>query len=437
MQIKMKMGTTLALYPKLIESLEVLHLGPSELSDYLQELAETNPVIEYSLPTVMPHPIRVTGSSTQTILENTVLERQMTLQESLEMQIGVQNISSEIAACAKFIIGLLDKSGYLEEATDEICVLTGESTEVVDAALATVRWLDPPGVGAHSISDCLKLQLERLPGDNELVKIIVSDYLEEVGAERYAVIASKLSVTQSDVRAACAKIRKLCPNPASDFSEGTETVYVIPELRLEIEQGKINVNYIDEYVPTVSVSEYYRRMMKETEDTEIKKYLSEHIVRAILAVKAVTARVNTVLSCARAIAEKQRIFFLDSNGTLVPMTLSDVASTVGVHASTISRAIKDKYIESPRGVHSLAYFFSRSVGGVSAQNVKTRILRMLSDEGEDSVYSDLQIADNLAGEGICISRRTVAKYREEEGIPSSAVRRERMLRTRQKAVKNN
>ena len=229
------------------------------------------------------------------------------------------------------------------------------------------------------------------------------------------------------------KIQSLNPRPGSAFAGQDEPAYLIPDLAVvETEEG-LTVVYQDSYTPTLRISQFYCKLQQQSTDQEVKQYLSDKIRQAQTVMQAVEQRRTTLLECARAIVRRQEPFFRWADAPLQPLRLTDVARELSIHESTVSRAIREKYLQCARGVYPLSYFFSREVGGAgegnSVHQIKGRLARLVEDEDKAHPLSDQKLCQLLMEEGCAISRRTVAKYRDELGIPSASGRKSRSKET--------
>ena len=231
------------------------------------------------------------------------------------------------------------------------------------------------------------------------------------------------------MREAERQIQALDPRPGSAFAGREEPSYLIPDLAVvETEEG-LTVVYQNAYTPTLQLSGYYCDLQQRSTDPEVKQYLTDKIKQAQFVIQAVEQRRSTLLDCARAIVRRQKAFFRSAGGHLVPLRLSDVAQELAIHESTVSRAIREKYLQCARGVYPLSFFFSREVGaageGNSVHQIKSRLRELVAGEDKARPLSDQKLCQLLEGEGVTISRRTVAKYRDELGLPSASGRRAR------------
>ena len=392
-------------------SLGVLQMGTEELCAFVESAVLENPALEYpagAAPAAAAAGPEAVGDDL----------REITLQQELRSQVRFSALEPALARETAWVIDTLDRDGYLRLPE------AAEPDETLLSAIALVQSLEPAGVGARSLSECLSLQLRRSGGD-ELAERIVRDHLEDMAAGRLQRIAGILGAPREEIARACERIRSLEPRPGALYDAGEE-----PRLRADFVARKspdgITVELSDQAVPSLVVRADYAALRKQTDDAAVAAYLDEHLTRARDLVDALVQRRNTMARLASLLAERQRDFFLSGPANLRPFLMTEAAQTLGVHVSTVSRIVKGKYIACAWGVYPLARLFSRPSGadGASSKSAVLERLRALI-EGEDAAHphSDETLAALLRGQGIDISRRTVAKYRSELGIPSAPGRR--------------
>lgn len=436
---------------RMVQSAQLLQMGTVELAAHLAEVLLENPVLEAGAVEAQdeaqpPQPVRTLewmdaqdwqnhhyhradydhahepgdhGASAQQWREDT-------LGAHLTGQIAPNMFSTPFERAVHIIIDQLDTRGYFQESLAALGASYGMDEALLRRALGAVQRMEPAGVGARNVVECLLLQLKRAD-ETGLPMTIVKQHLQDMCHDRYNAIAKKTGATREAVYAACRVIRGLNPKPGASFRTGEATQYVVPDILVTRGDGMPAVMLLRGRVPELTVSFYYQSLLKQTEDAELKAYLREKLQQAQSVVQGVAQRSSTLLACAECIAGRQRAFFQGGASHLAPLSLADVAQGVGLHESTVSRAVKDKWLQCDFGVFPLGYFFSRSVGGedeaVSSDRVKAMLLEMIAGEDKQKPLSDEKLASMLAGASIVISRRTVAKYRGELGIPSTAGRR--------------
>jgi RNA polymerase sigma-54 factor len=292
-----------------------------------------------------------------------------------------------------------------------------------------VQSLDPPGIGGRDLKECLLLQLGRDRQQYPLEERIVRDHLEDLGHNRLPKISKALGVSIEEVKAAAENLASLNPRPGLLFG-GDPPRFIKPDVVVDYVEGKYVVRVESDYLPRLRISAHYQNMYREgRKNPEIRQYLKKKFDNAEWLIAAIRQRQSTLQKISEQIVEIQSGFLDHGVSHLKPLKMVEVAERVGVHVSTISRAISDKYIQTPRGIFPLKYFFTggatKSDGSTEARgSVIQRIKDLIKDEDKDNPFSDLFIANKLADDfKINISRRTVTKYREAEGIASSRERR--------------
>lgn len=356
----------------------------------------------------------------------------MSFTDHLLEQLVLLDVSDEVALAARAIIGFLDDDGLFVGDCAEIARIAGVSGQVAEEALRVVQQLDPPGVGARSVTEALLIQAETIGVDSPLLVSLITEHLDDVAVNHYRKIARALGVSEERVREEVEVLRMLNPRPAGAFSPGPAPGYVVPDVTLRRFGDEWLIIPNNEAVPVLRVSPRYRSMLRSgsSTDTETRRYLKDKIRAAEMFMRNVDRRRDTVSRIAGIILEVQRDFFEDGKGDLRPLRLEDVASEIGVHLSTVSRGVTGKYMATPYGLFELKHFFSggyRTSTGmdVAATTVKQRIRALLEAEDPARPLSDQKIAAALAEDGIDVARRTVAKYREELGVEPSWARKRR------------
>jgi len=347
------------------------------------------------------------------------------------MQLGLSRLDDLDMKIGRFLIDALDDNGYLTMEIPQVCQVFGTDEEEVEKVLKVIQGFDPVGIGARDLKECLLIQLDEVEDDfpKESICYIICNYLKELGDNHIQEISRNTGLTAKQVQAVADFIRTLDPKPGRAFSSGEQLKYVIPDVIVEEVDGGFELVTNDESEPHLTVSQYYLDMARDNKaDEEVQKYLSDKYKSALWLIKSIDQRKQTIYNVAKAVVERQMDFLRKGEKFLTPMTLKQIADEVGVHESTVSRSINGKYIETPRGVYELRYFFSSGVGsregtGVSSNSIKKMIKEIISGEDAKEPMSDQGIMDILRGRGIDISRRTVAKYRESMNIPSSSKRR--------------
>lgn len=459
MELSMSMKQTQTLSPQMMQSMEILQMGSQELLEYIQDQVQENPVLEMEEKygkgddtAVLQRKLewlestdaqnryyhqQDTEDDEKDPISNygTVDEREENLYLYVLSQLEVMDLEPELLPVGRFLVESLNQNGWLDESVEDLAEELGKPVEEVEKALAAVQSLEPAGVGARNLSECLVLQLQRRHEDSELAIRIARDYLDPLSKSRYGLIAKSLGVCQEEVRTACDLIRTLNLRPGGGFAARENLVYINPDLFVVNFPDHFELLTNDYFFPDLNISGYYCRMLKSTEDNEVKDYLMGKVRQAKWVVHSIEQRRSTLLRCAECILEFQEEFFRRGPGHLKPMCLADIAQKVGVHESTVSRTVRDKYLQCASGVYPLSYFFSRSLGAPAARPgteentsspdfAKALLKKLICGEDKRKPLSDQKLCERMAREGCELSRRTVAKYRDELGIPSTTGRKQ-------------
>ncbi|WP_407306328.1 RNA polymerase factor sigma-54 [Desulfosporosinus sp. SB140] len=351
-----------------------------------------------------------------------------TLQEHLLEQLHVQKISASLPV-AEYIVGNLDDNGGLTITLEDIAREKNVSLETAEEALAAVQGLDPLGIGARSLEECLRLQLPLLPNyPPELPELL--KYLEDLAAGRLQRIAHAMKLSISRVQELADLIRKLDPKPGLRFSGPGDVRYIVPDVVIEEIGGEFIILVNDITVPRLGINKAYREALSNEEETDTRKFVEQKLNAAAWLIRSIEQRRLTLYKVANAIVKWQTDFLRYGIRHLKPLTLRDIAEEIGVHESTVSRATSHKYVQTPRGIFEFKFFFANSMGrghnndsNITTEEIKFALREIISSENPKSPYSDQKLADLLKAKTMVISRRTVAKYRDELGIPAATVRK--------------
>lgn len=443
----MQIKQTQKLSPQMIQNMEILQMSSLELQEYVEKALLENPVLEWeeghdhedagSLLRRMEW-LHETGRRSergggpdagQGMEPVAVQPGQEGLCEHLRDQISPRGMTREMRLAVEAVLSGLDTNGYLEETPEELAGRSGLPVPAVEAALKLVQGLEPAGVGARNLSQCLALQLERRGEEDGLAMTIVREHLEDMAGKRYHRIAQQTGADRAAVQRACQEIRSLDPRPGAAYAPSQTPGYLWPDLLVRLEDGRPEVTLNGGALPELRISGYYQQLRGECGDPQVKSYLEDKIRQACWVMKGIEQRRTTLLRCGRSIAARQEDFFLRGPACLRPMSLADVAADVGVHESTVSRAVREKYLQCSFGVFPLSRFFSRALSGpageeVSPEQARAAIRALIQEEDRRHPLSDQKLCDLLAGQEIFLARRTVAKYRQSLGIPVAGERRE-------------
>jgi len=368
--------------------------------------------------------------SEQVPLENT-LSKPQGLNEYLNWQLSMSDSDPDVREIAQYLIGNIDGDGYLRVSRDEIRAAGFEDDARVEAALSLVRSLDPPGVGAFDLPDCLMLQIRALGIDNSLIEQIVTAHWQEFLNRQFSQLSRTLNVGLAQIQAVVEIIKNMEPKPGRKYSD-ERTIYVEPDVGVRKIGDEYVIQLNEDGLPKLRISAAYRRMLRGGNGAigeEAANYLKDKMRSAIWLIKSLDQRQRTIYKVADSIVRHQREFLENGIEHLRPLVLRDVANDIGMHESTVSRVVSNKYIHTPRGLFPMKYFFHSGIDStqgseVSSLSIKSKIAKIVSDEDSSRPHSDARIMQKLRAEGIQIARRTVAKYREELRIPSSSQRKQ-------------
>ncbi|MCQ2546589.1 MAG: RNA polymerase factor sigma-54 [Clostridia bacterium] len=471
-ELTIEQSQKLVMTPELIQAIQILQFNSQELDNYVQEQVLANPVLEQKEPQRSEEDGRDSGESFEqdgsefadaqaadagldwkeyirnanyggvnydsgrekgsvekdSNFERTVVN-EVTLPEHLMFQYQFAAMSKGCRRVGKYIIESLDENGYMTSSVSEIARATGVSEAKVDEALDIIHGFEPAGVGARDLKECLTIQLKarnQFTGD---VARIINDHLEDLAANRLSLIARELGSSVKQVQEIADMIKGLEPKPGRQFASEQKTRYVIPDVLVEKVDGEYVVTINEFSVPHLTVSSYYKGLLKESDtDRKLAEYLSDRVNAANWLIKSIEQRKQTIFNVVTAVVKYQKEFFDNGGKYLKVLTLKDVAEEVGIHESTVSRSISGKYLQCPRGVFEIKYFFSSGVSnqdgeGISSKSIKEFIKELVEQENPEKPLSDQKMVELLQNEGFNISRRTVAKYRDELGILSSSKRK--------------
>ncbi|MBE2179254.1 MAG: RNA polymerase factor sigma-54 [Chthoniobacterales bacterium] len=455
MQQTAQLGQQQVLSPQMRQSLEILQATALELQQMVRQELESNPVLEEEVPEEAKEEEEseddefeelrnleedwrtFSADGAQGVDAEAEARRRHflegvappeTLAQHLEQQIGRLSLDPVQRRIATLLVGNLNEDGYLAASPEEVADEAGAETAEVVEMLHLLQTLDPPGVGARDLAECLKLQLARRGQSHGTAARIVEGQLDLLGRKNFTEMASALGVSQDEVRAAGALIAQLNPKPGRVFA-GQAAHVLAPDVVIEKVGDEFVVSLVRDGVPRLRISRTYRDLLGEAVGApEVRTYLRDKIRGGKFLIKSIQQRQQTILAIAREIALRQRSFLEEGVSALAPMTMAQVADAVGVHETTVSRAIAGKTVATPQGVFEMKYFFTtgyRAADGatVSSASVKDVIASVIRGEDPARPLSDQQIVAVLREDGVPVARRTVAKYREALGILPSHLRK--------------
>jgi RNA polymerase sigma-54 factor len=405
-------------------------------TEKVPEKPESNPFDEFDVGTFFNQYLDSGGdggkSQEREVIERPSFEKFLSspagLTEHLTWQLSVTICSDTVRELVESIIGNLDENGYLTASPEELMQNGKYSQDDLDDALAVVQDFDPIGVGARDLRECLLLQLKAFDPQNTLAQQIVSEHLKQVQANQLKEVARALNRPIEVVKRALDVIKKLDPRPGLRYNK-TEPRLVEPDVYFRKVDGLWQVFLNEDDMPQLRLSPTYRRLLaRDAADRDVRNYVKERFTAAIQLLKNIEQRKHTILRVCQSIIARQGDFLDHGPDALKPMMIKEVAEEVGVHPSTVSRAVASKYAHTSQGVLELRSFFSEAVngpegGGMSLLTLKRLVKKMIDEEDATKPLTDDQIAKKLEDAGIRVTRRTVAKYREDMRIPSTHQRR--------------
>jgi RNA polymerase sigma-54 factor len=458
--LQLKLGQTLTMTPQLQQAIRLLQLPVLDLSTQIQDALEENIMLEME---DLPDVPETNGESTaeietiraedswQSRSEQIVQdggwngegrpvaefadESGQTLREHLLWQLEIEDFTARQALIGEAIIDAINDDGYLTMPLEEVASYLDKETNVsvreVEETLRKVQRLDPIGVAARSVSECLILQLRQLDSDTpglELAVALAQEHLDLVASRDYGELRRCLRTSDEDLQDALALVRSCNPKPGLAVSPAS-TEYVIPDVFVRRIDNRWQVEISSSGIPRLSVNQQYARLLRGSGDHAV---LRTQLQEARWLIRSLEIRNETLMKVATCIVSRQTDFLEQGEEAMKPMVLRDVAEEIGMHESTISRVTTNKYMHTPRGVFEFKYFFSSHLSTAdgedqSSTSVRAKIRKLIGAENPAKPLSDSKIANLLAAEGISVARRTVAKYREAMNIASSSDRRQRPI----------
>lgn len=351
----------------------------------------------------------------------------LTLRESLRMQLLSYNLDAEETLIGRYLIGCIDSRGYLSETTEDVAACLNLGAEKINKVMCILRSLQPTGVCAENICECLCAQTEGLP-DEEQMKQLIRNFLPELAKGHFQSVAIQCRINTETVIKLYGKIRQLNPCPSAGFASGEDPLYIIPDVIISLNDGFPEINLMNSYYSSLKPSNYYLELYSSTDDNNVKEYLKKQFESIEWMKKCLLQREQTFLRCIKTIVEIQHDFFESPSGHLAPMTMQDVADMLNINISTVSRSISGRFVQCEKGLLPIKSLFSgrirQSTGeDCSSDKVRSVLSALVCAEDPSKPLSDQQITDMLNERGCAVSRRTVAKYREDLGIASSYVRK--------------
>lgn len=454
MDIQMSLEQKQILSQRMIQSAQILQMSAPELEQYVENLALENPVIDIAEAPPIPdktienmrkyewlNSLDSQNSSTYYQKDGSDDDRpdtewnfpvndDETLSDYLWSQVITSDFTAQERSVLEYILESLDSRGYLTEDLDLIAEHFHMDLSEIEKLLKTLQELDPAGICARDLSECLLLQAERLNLLTPNLDLILKNHLDQLAKNQLPAIAKQLKISVDEVSACSELIKKLNPKPGSSFCSREQLNYIVPDVTLVKFEDRFEI-LLNEYLyPDIQVNSYYRQLSKEQNDPETSSYLQDKIRQAEWVRDCISKRNTTLLNVSKSILHYQEDFFTKGDRYLRPLRLLDVAQDLSIHESTVSRSVRGKYLQCLWGVYPMNFFFSKGVlapsgtEDISVSGIKQALSDVVTQENKQKPYSDRIICEELEKKGISISRRTVAKYRQELNIPDASGRKE-------------
>ncbi len=466
---QMRTDMRLRMAPRMIQSMEILQLPLMALQERIDQELSENPVLidlrEAPTPEADPEESPTSTAEEATPAEDynnedwadsygethrlsraalseeadrkhdamqNMASRPRSLHDDLSDQLGFLDSESAVRALAEYIIYNLDDNGFLNHDLNEVVRDFGGNVTLAQAeeALALVQKLDPPGVGARNLRECLLLQLTPDVPCRDILHILISNHLDDLQQNRLPAIEKKTGIPIDQIKEAIEHLRRLNPRPGARFTP-ENAQYVVPDLIVEAnEHGEYEVRLLDDHTPQLSISRYYQKQLKNKQtDAAAREFIQKRIQSARWLIESIEQRRNTLLKVARAIIEHQKDFLDKGPEFIEPLKMQQIADRVHVHVTTVSRAVDDKWVQTPRGIFSLKRFFGGGTTTADGEEVawdtiKQKLLEIIAKEDKQNPLSDEEIVEELGRHGFPVARRTVTKYRKMLKIPSSRQRKQ-------------
>lgn len=466
---QMRTDMRLRMAPRMIQSMEILQLPLMALQERIDQELSENPILvdlretpqaesdpeadesttpeastttevdaqdDWSEPFGETHRLSRAALSEEADRKHDAMQnmasRPRSLYDELTDQLGFLEADPTVRSLADYIIHNLDDHGFLKGPLQEVVRDFGGdiTTEQAEEALALVQKLDPPGIGARNLRECLLLQLTPDTPCRDILHVLISNHLDDLEQNRLPAIEKKTGIPIDQIKEAIEHLKRLNTRPGAAY-ETDSTQYVLPDLIVEPnEHGEYEVRLVDDHTPQLSISQYYQKQLKnKSTDPAAREFIQKRIQSARWLIESIEQRRNTLLKVARAIIEHQKDFLDKGPEFIEPLKMQQIADRVHVHVTTVSRAVDDKWVQTPRGIFALKRFFGGGTTTADGEEVawdtiKRKLLEIIAKEDKQNPLSDEEIVDQLAAHGFPVARRTVTKYRRTLRIPSSRQRKQ-------------
>lgn len=435
-----KQTLKLAMTQELTQAIALLQYSAQELAAFLEAKSMENPLMQVDFKNISNFDAsmdrtRKTRKKTverdqRNLIEQIGAGTGETLEDYLISQLNLLKAAPEEKLILHELIANIDENGYLKLRREDLAKRFNVDQEMIDCAFFKLQSLDPPGIGANDLKECLLLQLtrqKRTP-ENELAITIIRDHFLLFAEKKWKALAKMLNIDLKDIQKIHDGIQQLNPKPGAAFQR-EKPAYIVPDVVVRREGNELSVSVLDALIPKVSFNEGYFQQLSGHKDPEVNKFLQEKQGDFQWIQRSLEQRKETLLKVSLKIIEKQKDFFLIGPDNLNPMTMREVADELEIHESTVSRTVREKYMQTPAGTYELKSFFTSAIATTendqaSSQKVKAAIERFIKEEDKQKPISDQKLVEMLEdSEGMVLSRRTVAKYRDQLGIPASSKRK--------------
>jgi len=456
--MKMTQEQRLILTQNMQQSIKLLQMSLHDLREYIDNEYSENPVLEVNEEITSYDDEQANGdistedrydykkmveelysdnykekseytSSNEEVSPLNFIEKKASLKDYLQEQLVEVNIDPYTISICKYIVESLDYRGYLEISTEELATELNISKEIVEKALKVVQGLEPYGIGARDIKECLIIQSIKLNILDNIIERMILNHLENIADNKYEVVGKDLNISPREAQRYGDLIKKLEPKPSRGFYTGEEVNYIIPDAEIKNIDGEFFILMNESVLPRLMINKTYKDVLQNNKDSETNAYVKDKINQAMFLIKSIEQRKNTLHKVLECVVDKQKDFFKSGKQYIKPLILREVAEIVKVHESTVSRAIKDKYVLTSYGTIKIKDLFASGLSSnddeedMATAKIKSEIKRIIDDENKSKPLSDQIISSILADKNMNISRRTVAKYREALGIKSSSMRK--------------
>ncbi|MDN5982810.1 MAG: RNA polymerase factor sigma-54 [Lactococcus sp.] len=427
----------LAMTQKMQQSLRVLQFNSTDLVDFLREQALDNPLITIKLTadhadgsSLSTHANQLSEDKHQAFLAQLPAEK-ISLFDHLIEQIHLNYRDTFLRTLLLYLVGYIDANGYLTLSVETAASQAGATEVEILDALTLLQQLEPAGIGARTLQECLMLQTERDNHAPDIAYLLLEESFDQLVNHQWEPISQRYQISLSDIQVIFDYIQSLTPRPGTAYNLPLAQ-FIKPDLEVTLIDGKLTLGSTRDWQPQVNFQQKYYDRYKQVADTELQDYLTARKAEFDWLKETVKKRGDTILRVGTEILHRQADFFYQQTHPMTPMTLKEIAAALGLHESTISRAVNQKYMRTPFGIYELKSFFTQAISKhqadgdsnpISNQAVKVKLQAIIDNENKQQPLSDQKIVDLLDQSGVSISRRTVVKYRDNLGIPSSSKRK--------------